>query len=259
MIILLSPAKTLDYETPCSAKTATNPRMLKKSAELVDCLKKYSPKKITALMGVSDKIAELNVERYNQWQVPFTKKNSKQAIYAFRGDVYNGFDVDTLKGKEIDFAQKHLRVLSGLYGLLRPLDLMQPYRLEMGTKLNISQENKNLYQFWDTDITDLINEDLDDHKKRLVINLASNEYFKSVKPKLLDSDVITPGFKDLKGGQYKVVSFWAKVARGQMARYIVQKQLKNIQHLKNYDVDGYRFNESLSDLDKQQWIFTRDH
>jgi cytoplasmic iron level regulating protein YaaA (DUF328/UPF0246 family) len=259
MIILLSPAKTLDYETPCSAKTATNPRMLKKSAELVDCLKKYSPKKITALMGVSDKIAELNVERYNQWQVPFTKKNSKQAIYAFRGDVYNGFDVDTLKGKEIDFAQKHLRVLSGLYGLLRPLDLMQPYRLEMGTKLNVSQKNKNLYQFWDTDITDLINEDLDHHKKRLVINLASNEYFKSVKPKLLDSDVITPGFKDLKGGKYKVVSFWAKVARGQMARYIVQKQLKNIQHLKNYDVDGYRFNESLSDLDTQQWIFTRDH
>jgi len=259
MIILLSPAKTLDYETPCSAKVATKPRMLEKSEQLVIHLRGYSSNKLKSLMGVSDKIAALNVDRFNNWQLPFTKQNSKHAIYAFKGDVYTGFDVETLKEKELDFAQKHLRLLSGLYGLLRPLDLMQPYRLEMGTKIQISPKIKNLYQYWDDGITNLINEDLDLHKKKVVINLASNEYFKSVKSKLLDCEVITPSFKDLKGGQYKVVSFWAKVARGQMARYIVQKQFKNIQQLKKYDVDGYRFNESLSDLEKNQWTFTRVH
>ena len=207
MLIVISPAKTLDYDTPPATKTATQPDFLDQSAKLIKELKQLSPQEIASLMNISDKLAQLNAARFEAWNKKFTTKNAKQAVLAFKGDVYTGLDADSLSEKQFEFAQKHLRILSGLYGLLRPLDLMQAYRLEMGTKF-ANQRGKDLYSFWGNQITDKLNEELSSQKKPVLVNLASNEYFKSIKTKELKAEIITPVFKDWKGGKYKIISFY---------------------------------------------------
>jgi len=255
MLVLLSPAKTLDFETPPVSDLATRPDFLRQSKELIDVLKKLAPHDLSSLMGISDKLGQLNYDRYHQWKTPFTPKNAKQAALAFKGDVYTGLDAESLKPKDFEFAQEHLRILSGLYGLLRPMDLIQPYRLEMGTKL-ANPKGDNLYRFWGERLTRALNEQLAEQANPVVVNLASNEYFKSVQPKDLRAPVITPVFKDWKNGQYKVISFYAKKARGMMAAYIIRKRLKQAEKLKQFTDGGYAYNAELSK--GNQWVFTRD-
>src|SRR5450830_158638 len=206
MLIVLSPAKSLDYDTPPTTDLHTKPDFIARSAELIEVLKEKSPAQISTLMGISDQLAALNVERYASWSRKFTTKNSKQAVLAFNGDVYEGLDAASLSAKQLDYVQTHVRILSGLYGALRPLDLMQPYRLEMGTRF-ANPAGKDLYAFWGDDVTLSLNEALTSHKSRTMINLASEEYFKVVRPKVLNANVITPVFQDWKGGQYKIISF----------------------------------------------------
>jgi len=205
-------------------------------------------------MKVSTKIADLNFDRYEAWKKPFTPKNAKQAILAFKGDVYTGLDAESFKADDFKFAQNHLRVLSGLYGLLRPLDLMQPYRLEMGTKLD-TEEGKNLYEFWGSDITQGLNKQLKKIKSDTLINLASNEYFKSVKSKELNATIITPAFKEYKNGEYKMIGIYAKKARGLLSRYIIKNMLSDPEDFKSFNEEGYRFNKTLSK--GNNWVFTR--
>lgn len=221
----------------------------------MDDARKLSPEDIRDLMGVSEKIAELNHQRFMNWGTPFTLDNAKQAVLAFRGDVYTGLEADTLSADQLGFAQKHLRILSGLYGLLRPLDLMQPYRLEMGLKF-VNSGGKNLYDFWGEDITNALNNQLGRSGSRVLVNLASNEYFRSVKTGALDADIVTPVFKDLKNGKYKIISFFAKKARGQMARFIIENELNRSEGLKKFKVDGYRYNRVESTA--RELVFTRD-
>ncbi|PMH39752.1 hypothetical protein BCU68_06530 [Vibrio sp. 10N.286.49.B3] len=240
MLIVVSPAKTLDYESPLATTRFTQPELVGDSAQLIEVCRKLTPADISTLMKVSDKIASLNVARFAQWSEAFTVDNARQAILAFKGDVYTGFDANTLSEADFDYAQQHMRMLSGLYGVLKPLDLMQPYRLEMGTRL-ANERGTNLYQFWGDKITDHLNQTMADQNEALLINLASNEYFKAVKPKQLTGKVITPVFKDCKNGQYKVISFYAKKARGMMARYIVQQRVNSIEELTQFDVAGYYF------------------
>lgn len=254
MLTLLSPAKTLDFETPPTTSTHTQPEFLDHAAELIDQLKGYSPDDIGTLMKLSPALSELNVQRYHDWQMPFTPSNAKAAMLAFKGDVYTGLEAETFNEQELAFAQDHVRMLSGLYGLLKPLDLMQPYRLEMGTKLS-NERGKDLYQFWGTIITDALNQELAQHAQPVVVNLASNEYFKSVKAKQLDAELITPVFKDEKNGQYKIISFYAKKARGLMAAYLVRNQIDSAAELKQFDVAGYRYSEEDSNADT--WVFKR--
>ncbi len=254
MLIVVSPAKTLDFETKPKSTIHTVPDFLDDSQELINKLKKFKSQDVIDLMGVSEKIADLNVERFNQWEKPFTSDNAKQAVLAFKGDVYTGLDAETMKANDFKFAQKHLRILSGLYGLLKPMDLMQPYRLEMGKKLE-TKRGKNLYQFWGEQITDALNSQLKSLKSDVLINLASNEYFKSVKPKLLDAEIITPAFKDYKNGDYKMISFFAKKARGMLSRYIIDNRITNADDIKSFDVDGYKFNSKMTD--GKIWTFTR--
>ena len=246
MLTLISPAKTLDFETPPVTDRHSQGDFLDHSAELIDQLKQMSPDDIGKLMKLSPKLSELNSERFINWKLPFSQKNAKAAVLAFKGDVYTGLEAETFSEKDFEFAQEHLAILSGLYGLLRPLDLIQPYRLEMGTKLE-NGRGKDLYSFWDTTITEAINDRLDGKKKPVIVNLASNEYFKAVKKKLLDADLITPVFKDEKNGQYKIISFYAKKARGMMAAYIIRNRIKSVEKLKNFDVAGYRFAPAESD------------
>ena len=205
-------------------------------------------------MKVSAKIADLNFDRYETWSTPFTQDNAKQAMLAFKGDVYTGLDAETFSAADFKFAQQHLRMLSGLYGLLRPLDLMQPYRLEMGTKLD-TDAGKNLYEFWGSTITDGINKQLKKIKSDYLVNLASNEYFKSVKPKEVNGEIITPDFKEFKNGDYKMIGIYAKKARGMLSRYIIQNQLTDPEDIKSFDEDGYRYNKKLSR--GNNFIFTR--
>jgi hypothetical protein len=245
MLIVVSPAKTLDYESPLATEQYSQPELIGHSAELIKECRKLSPANIAALMKVSDKIAGLNVARFEQWSETFTPDNARQAILAFKGDVYTGLAAETMSDDDFDFAQSHLRMLSGLYGLLRPLDLMQPYRLEMGTKL-ANGRGDNLYQFWGSIITEKLNQALADQGDNVLINLASNEYFKSVKKKELDGSIITPVFKDCKNGQYKVISFYAKKARGMMARYIIDNRISNVDELTKFDTAGYYFAEDES-------------
>lgn len=245
MLIVVSPAKTLDYESPLTTKAYTQPELIAHSAELIKECRLLTPSDISALMKVSDKIAGLNVARFEQWRETFTPDNSRQAILAFKGDVYTGLDAESFSEADFEYAQNHLRMLSGLYGLLKPLDLMQPYRLEMGTRLANSR-GTNLYQFWGNVITDKLNEALKAQGDSLLINLASNEYFKAVKPKSLNGQVITPVFKDCKNGQYKVISFYAKKARGMMARYIIGNKIDSIEALKAFDTAGYYYVEAES-------------
>jgi len=224
VLTVLSPAKTLDYETAPITQSSTEPRFIDQSALLVEDARGLNPDDIRSLMGVSEQIAHLNHERFMNWQAESTSDNAKQAVLAFKGDVYTGLQAETLSEEGLAFAQDRLRILSGLYGLLRPLDLMQPYRLEMGLKFS-NQRGKNLYEFWGAQLTDTLNDDLASANTDVLINLASNEYFKAVKPKLLNADVITPQFKDLKNGHYKMISFFAKKARGIMARYIIDNRI----------------------------------
>lgn len=254
MLIVISPAKTLDYETPAKTKTFTLPDFLDDSAELIHRMREFSALDIAELMHVSSKIAELNFDRFEAWNKNFTEKNAKQAVLAFKGDVYTGLDAESFSARDFKFAQSHLRILSGLYGLLRPLDLMQPYRLEMGSKLS-NERGKNLYEFWGNTLTDGLNAQLKKIKSEHLINLASNEYFKAVKPKQINGEVITPAFKEYKNGDYKMIGFYAKRARGMLSRYIIQNQLSDIEDIKSFDVEGYKFNKSLSK--GNNWVFTR--
>ena len=255
MLSILSPAKTLDYETAPTTKKSTQPLFVEQAASLIETARELDPEGIQALMGVSEKIAALNHERFMNWQPDFSLRNAKQSVLAFKGDVYTGLQADTLSQDELAFAQKHLRILSGLYGLLRPLDLMQPYRLEMGLPFENSV-GKNLYEFWGEQITQTLNKHLKTSGSRVLVNLASNEYFKAVKPKLLDAEVITPQFRDLKNGQYKMISFFAKKARGVMARFIIQEGMNDPEGLKDFSGDGYYFSAEHSS--ENDWVFLRD-
>ena len=245
MLIVVSPAKTLDFDTPPVISEFTQPQLLAESALLIERARQLTPTDIGQLMKISDKLAGLNAARFADWQPDFTPGNAKQALLAFKGDVYTGLDAENLSAKDFEFAQQHLRMLSGLYGLLRPLDLMQAYRLEMGTKLD-NVRGKDLYQFWGDIITDKLNDALAEQGDNVLINLASNEYFKAVQPKRLAGQIITPVFKDCKNGQYKIISFYAKKARGLMARYIIQNQLTQVSQLTAFDTDGYYFVEAES-------------
>ncbi|WP_135458726.1 peroxide stress protein YaaA [Vibrio echinoideorum] len=255
MLVVVSPAKTLDYESPLATERFSQPEFVEHSAELIEECRKLTPADISALMKVSDKIAGLNVARFEQWNETFTQDNARQAILAFKGDVYTGLDAETLSNDDFDYAQNHLRMLSGLYGLLKPLDLMQPYRLEMGTRL-ANARGTNLYQFWGNIITDKLNEALNAQGDNVLINLASNEYFKAVKPKSLDGQIITPVFKDCKNGQYKVISFYAKKARGMMARYIIENKIDSVEALTQFDTAGYYFVEEESNA--KELVFKRE-
>lgn len=255
MLTVLSPAKTLDYESPSITDQTSTPQFMDQSALLVDDARTLAPDDIRSLMGVSEAIASLNHERFMNWAPESTTANAKQAILAFKGDVYTGLEAETMSADDLEFAQAHLRILSGLYGLLRPLDLMQPYRLEMGLKFS-NQRGKNLYEFWGERITDAINADLSSAGTETLVNLASNEYFKAVKTKSLNADIITPQFKDLKNGQYKMISFFAKKARGVMARYIIDNQLTDPDQLKSFTGSGYYFSAEQSS--GNNLVFLRD-
>ncbi|GAA0855712.1 peroxide stress protein YaaA [Aliiglaciecola litoralis] len=255
MLFVVSPAKNLDYEQPANTTRYSEPDYLDESQKLIKLCRKKSPAELSSLMNISDKLAGLNAARFSSWSIPFDTDNAKQAVLAFNGDVYTGLEAQSLSEDEMQFAQQHMRILSGLYGLLRPLDLMQPYRLEMGTKLENSK-GKDLYAFWGDQITKGLNKQLAAQQTDVLVNLASNEYFKAVKPKKLNAQIITPVFKDKKNGQYKVISFFAKKARGLMARYIIQHKLTSAEQLKDFDLGGYQFAESLSD--SKQWVFTRE-
>ena len=254
MLIIVSPAKTLDYETPVKIKVFTQPEYLDDSEELINRLRQLSSLDISELMKVSIKIADLNFDRYETWSKTFNEENAKQAILAFKGDVYTGLDIESFNSKDFSFAQKHLRILSGLYGLLRPLDLMQPYRLEMGTKLT-TDSGKNLYEFWGSIITEGLNTQLKKIQSDYLINLASNEYFKAAKPKELNAQIITPAFKDYKDGKYKVIGFYAKKARGMLSRYIIKHRLTDPEDIKTFNEEGYSFDKSLSQ--GNLWVFSR--
>jgi uncharacterized protein len=255
MLALISPAKTLDFETPAPTSVATQPAFLTDSQELVDVLRQLAPHDISALMGISDKLAVLNYDRFAAWQPPFHLDNAKQALFAFKGDVYTGLAAEDFQAADLEFAQEHLRILSGLYGLLMPLDLIQPYRLEMGTRLT-NPRGKDLYQFWGDRITRAINTQLATFTKPAVVNLASNEYFKSVQPRKLDAPVITPVFKDWKNGRYKIISFYAKKARGMMSAYLIKNRVTDVEFLKDFSDGGYLYNSDLSSA--AEWVFTRE-
>jgi cytoplasmic iron level regulating protein YaaA (DUF328/UPF0246 family) len=254
MLLLLSPAKSLDYDTPAEGVPHTLPQFVSQSAELIEVLKHKTPVQISELMDLSDNLAALNVARYEAWRPKFTAKNSKQAVLAFNGDVYDGLEAKSLKPKDLEWAQDHVCILSGLYGVLRPLDWMQPYRLEMGTALN-NLRGKNLYQFWGASIAQHLNSQLAKDKTPVVINLASQEYFKAVDQKVLKARVIECVFEEYKGGKYKVISFFAKRARGLLARYAIQKHIQNPEKLKEFNLEGYAYAAAESDVNR--WVFRR--
>ena len=249
MLLLLSPAKSLDYETPVEGVSHTLPQFVSQSAELIEVLKPKTPAQIAELMDLSDNLAALNVARYETWRPKFTAKNSKQAVLAFNGDVYDGLDAKSLKVKDLEWAQDHVCILSGLYGVLRPLDWMQPYRLEMGTALT-NPRGKNLYQFWGSSIADYLNQRLSKDKTPVIINLASQEYFKAVDLKTLQARVVECVFEDYKGGKYKVISFNAKRARGLMARWAITHKAKKPEDLLAFDSEGYAYDARASEADR---------
>ena len=254
MLILISPAKTLDYQSPLATTRYTQPMLLEHSQQLIGVARKLSAPQIKALMGISDKLADLNVTRFHDWHPDFTPENARQAILAFKGDVYTGLQAETFSEADFDFAQKHLRMLSGLYGVLRPLDLMQPYRLEMGIRLE-NPRGKDLYQFWGEEITHTLNAALHDQGDDIVVNLASDEYFRSVKPKALKGQIIKPVFLDEKNGKFKVISFYAKKARGLMSRYIIENRLSKPEQLTGFDSEGYFFDAESSSA--EELVFKR--
>ena len=245
MLFLLSPAKALDYDTPAGHLPHTKPLFVSQSAELIGVMREKSPQAIATLMKLSDALAGLNAARYEAWSPRFTAKNSKQAALAFNGDAYRGLDAGTLSEAQLAWAQDHLCILSGLYGVLRPLDWMQPYRLEMGTAL-VTERGKNLYQFWGAQIADYLNERATADLSPVIVNLASEEYFKSVDRKVLKARVVTCVFEELRGDRYKIISFMAKRARGLMARYAVEHRLTAVEQLKGFEAEGYGFNVGAS-------------
>ena len=251
MLILISPAKTLYFTTPAPIKRFSQPKFLNDTETLVQQLKKLSTSEISSLMKVSDKLADKNRDRFKAWKPDYDDADAKQALLAFQGDVYQGMAVDNYEPEDFDFAQEHLRILSGLYGVLRPLDLIQPYRLEMGTKLAHAKlqdlSANTLYEFWADKLAQAINEQLDKLEQKIIINLASYEYFKAVKPKLLEGQIITPVFKDWKNDKYKIISIYAKKARGMMTSYIIKNRINNIKDLQNFIEAGYEYNPELSD------------
>lgn len=253
MLFLISPAKSLDYDTPPHIQAHTKPIFTAQSAALIEVLKTRSPQQISTLMKLSDALAGLNVARYQAWSARFTAKNSKQAVLAFNGDVYGGLDAKTLSAQQLDWAQAHVCILSGLYGVLRPLDWMQPYRLEMGTTLTTERGN-NLYQFWGSEISDYLNERAAADTSPVIVNLASEEYFKAVDLKALKARVVSCVFEDFKdgptGGKYKIISFHAKRARGLMVRYAVEKKLSSVKKLEGFNAEGYRFDAASSAPDR---------
>ena len=252
MKIVVSPAKSLDFDSKVPTANFTQGVFLEQAEQLSNVLKKKTPKDLSALMKISEKLSNLNWQRNQEWSLPFTLENARQAVFAFNGDVYTGLDAYNLEDKKIEELQDKLRILSGQYGILKPLDLMQPYRLEMGTKLNVV-ETKNLYEFWGDKVTKQLNDELSDDE--VFVNLASNEYFKVVKPKLLKVPVITPDFKDYKDGKLKIISFYAKKARGLMVRYILDNNIDTIDGLKRFDYEGYAFDSNLST--ETNLVFTR--
>lgn len=254
MLVLLSPAKSLDYDSPLLTKKSTKPRFIGQSAELIGQLRQLSVGEVGQLMSISDKLAQLNHDRFAAWETEFTKSNSRQALLAFTGDVYQGMELADWSADDFAAAQQKIRILSGLYGLLRPLDLMQPYRLEMGTKFP-NKGGKNLYEFWGDSLTKQVNTDLKKSGSDFIVNLASNEYFSAVKPKDLAGELITPVFKDEKNGKYKIISFYAKKARGMMADYIVRNGITDPKELKKFKTAGYRF--SKEDSDNHTLVFLR--
>ena len=254
MLILISPAKTLDYSVDIPDIPTTDISFPKESSELVSGLKKYKSKDLQGLMGISSKLGQLNFERFQQYKFPFDKQEAKPALLVFKGEVFVGINVESFGADDLQYAQDHLRILSGLYGVLRPLDAILPYRLEMGTKYSTTKF-KNLYDFWGMKIHDKIQADLDHQGDKVLINLASNEYYKSVKANKLDAEIITPQFKDFKNGQYKMISFFAKKARGLMTNYILKNRISNPDELKLFNMEGYEFNAQLTE--GNNWVFTR--
>lgn len=243
MKILISPAKSLDFENAAPTELCTEAVFLEEALKLNQTLKTFSQKDISELMSVSPKLGDLNWQRNQDWSLPFSRKNAKQAIYAFKGDVYLGLDIETLPEQKTSQLQNKLRILSGLYGLLKPLDLIQPYRLEMGTKLKV-EECENLYQYWGDKITEALNDELEENE--ILVNLASNEYYKAVKPVLIENTIVTPQFKDYKNGKLKIISFFAKKARGMMVRYILDNDINDLESLKGFSYGGYGLSEELS-------------
>ncbi len=254
MLIVISPSKTLDFEKPVNQLFSTQPEFVKEASILIKPLRKLSVDQLMDLMDISAKLAQLNQERFYLWRPEFTTETARQALFAFRGDVYTGLDADTLNTSELNLAQEKLRILSGLYGVIRPLDLIRPYRLEMGTTLAVGK-NKNLYEFWQKKITARIREDLNKNNSNLLINLASVEYFKAVDQKKLKAEIVTPEFREGKNGTYKMVSFFAKKARGMMTRFILQNGIEEEEHLRAFDSEGYCYNSHLSE--KGRPVFTR--
>lgn len=254
ILTIISPAKKLDYGQSLQPVEHSQPEFLDHASELLQDLRAMSPQQLCTLMGLSDKLGALNYERYQAWQRPFSPDNAKQAVLAFKGDVYQGLDAENMNDDDLAWAQDHLRILSGLYGLLRPLDLMQPYRLEMGTKF-ANTRGEDLYAFWGNLITDKINEHLANAQNSVLLNLASNEYFKSVRHENINAPIITPVFMDKKNDKYKIISFFAKKARGLMGAYIIKNRITQIERIKDFNVAGYSYNNAMSEGDK--WVFTR--
>ncbi len=256
MLLVISPAKTLDYTSPVRTKLSSQANFLNNAELLIGSLRQFSPEKISELMKVSAKIAGLNFDRYQSWDKDFSKADARQALLAFKGGVYLGLDAASFTPADFDFAQQHLRIISGLYGLLRPLDLMLAYRLEMGTKLN-TERGRNLYEFWGSSITQSLNDQLEEINSQYLINLASNEYFKALRPKELNGQrqIITPAFKEYKNGEYKMIGVYAKKARGLLSRYIIQHQLSDPEDIKAFNVDGYEFSQKLTQ--GNTWVFAR--
>ena len=252
MKILLSPAKSLDYKSELPTSKISEACFLNEAKYLNKILREKSPNELSELMSISPSLGDLNYKRNNSWSLPFSSKNARQSIYAFSGDVYRGLDSYTVEEDKIDFMQNSVRIISGLYGLLKPLDLIQPYRLEMGTKISVD-DNKNLYEYWRQKITSQLNKELDENEP--VLNLASNEYFKAIDRKVVKTDIYTANFKQLKNGEYKTIAIFSKKARGMMTRFIIDNNITDINDLKSFNYDGYLFHESLSS--KKELIFTR--
>ena len=256
MLAVISPAKRLDFKAPSTSARYSLPVFLDESKQLIKVLRNKSPADISRMMNLSSNLADINYQRYAAWQTPFDSGNAKPAALAFKGDVYLGLQAESFSPGDFAWAQNHLRILSGLHGILKPLDLIQPYRLEMGTKLTVGRR-RNLYDFWGSKVTDALNEVLNTQKRPILINLASHEYFGVVKPEKVDARIITPSFKDLKNGRYKFLSFYAKKARGLMARYIIDGQINEAEGIKHFSSEGYSYNPSLSNED--EWVFSRKH
>lgn len=255
MLTIISPAKSLNFDNLNKEVNSSLPNFLNQSNEIISVVKKLDNNELMSLMSISNDLAQLNYDRFQSWSLPFNKDNSKQAVFSFNGDVYQGLDIDTFSDEDLDYSQNHLRILSGLYGLLKPLDIIQPYRLEMGTKLSING-SKNLYDFWKETITESVNQEIKDKKHKYLLNLASNEYFNSIDKKKINAEIIYPVFKDFKNGEYKIISFYAKKARGLMSRYHLKNKVETLDDIKSFNDKGYYFSPEMSENNKI--VFIRD-